>query len=52
MLVQPYYPAIFRLLDISQAGNIILVEQIDRISRLNDSDWNKLKTIIKSKNLK
>ncbi len=40
------------MLDIAQAGDIILVEQIDRISRLNDADWNKLKTIIKSKQLK
>lgn len=45
-------PELFRLLDIAQADDIILVEQIDRISRLNDSDWNKLKTIIKSKKLK
>lgn len=45
-------PELFRLLDIAQAGDIILVEQIDRISRLNDSDWNKLKTIIKAKKLK
>jgi len=45
-------PELFRLLDIAQAGDIILVEQIDRISRLNDSDWNKLKAIIKSKQLK
>ena len=45
-------PELFRLLDIAQPHDIILVEQIDRISRLNDSDWNKLKTIIKSKQLK
>ena len=45
-------PELFRLLDIAQAGDIILVEQIDRISRLNDSDWNKLKAIIKIKKLK
>jgi DNA invertase Pin-like site-specific DNA recombinase len=45
-------PELFRLLDIAQPNDIILVEQIDRISRLNDSDWNKLKTIIKSKQLK
>ena len=41
-------PELFRLLDIAQPDDIILVEQIDRISRLNDKDWNKLKTIIKS----
>ena len=45
-------PELFRLLDIAQVDDIILVEQIDRISRLNDNDWNKLKTIIKSKKLK
>ncbi|MCC8417264.1 MAG: recombinase family protein [Rickettsia endosymbiont of Bryobia graminum] len=45
-------PELFRLLDIAQPNDIILVEQIDRISRLNDIDWNKLKTIIKSKQLK
>jgi DNA invertase Pin-like site-specific DNA recombinase len=45
-------PELFRLLDIAQPDDIILVEQIDRISRLNDKDWNKLKTIIKSKELR
>jgi len=45
-------PELFRLLDIAQPDDILLVEQIDRISRLNDSDWNKLKAIIKLKKLK
>jgi DNA invertase Pin-like site-specific DNA recombinase len=45
-------PELFRLLEIAQPGDIILVEQIDRISRLNDKDWNKLKTIIKAKELR
>jgi len=45
-------PELFRLLDIAQAGDIILVEQIDRISRLNDTDWSKLKTTIKKKKVK
>lgn len=45
-------PELFRLLEIAQANDIILVEQIDRISRLNDKDWNKLKQIIKSKELR
>jgi DNA invertase Pin-like site-specific DNA recombinase len=45
-------PELFRLLEIAQPDDIILVEQIDRISRLNDKDWNKLKTIIKSKELR
>jgi len=45
-------PELFRLLDIAQPDDILLVEQIDRISRLNDSDWNKLKAIIKLKKLR
>ena len=45
-------PELFRLLEIAQPDDIILVEQIDRISRLNDKDWNKLKGLIKSKGLR
>ena len=45
-------PELFRLLEIAQPNDIILVEQIDRISRLNDKDWSKLKGIIKSKGLR
>ena len=30
-------PELFKLLDVAQPNDIILVEQIDRISRLNDS---------------
>jgi DNA invertase Pin-like site-specific DNA recombinase len=44
-------PELFRLLDISNAGDVILVEQIDRISRLNTDDWEKLKFTIKQKNI-
>jgi DNA invertase Pin-like site-specific DNA recombinase len=32
-------PELFRLLDIAQRGDILLVEQVDRISRLNAQDW-------------
>lgn len=45
-------PELFRLLDIAQHDDILLVEQIDRISRLNDKDWNQLKQIIKSKGIR
>ena len=45
-------PELFRLLEIAQANDIILVEQIDRLSRLNEEDWCKLKAIIKSKSLR
>ncbi|GAW87100.1 conserved hypothetical protein [Bathymodiolus platifrons methanotrophic gill symbiont] len=45
-------PELFRLLEIAQNGDIVLVEQIDRISRLKDDDWNSLKSIIKTKGLR
>ena len=45
-------PELFRLLEIAQKGDIVLVEQIDRISRLKDNDWNSLKSIIKAKGLR
>ncbi|MBQ4839823.1 recombinase family protein [Pseudoalteromonas luteoviolacea] len=45
-------PELFRLLEIAQKGDILLVEQIDRISRLKDDDWYSLKSIIKDKGLR
>lgn len=37
-------PELSRLLSDSQQGDILLVEQIDRLTRLNNTDWLKLKT--------
>lgn len=37
-------PELFRLLADSQPGDILLVEQVDRLSRLTASDWNRLKS--------
>lgn len=45
-------PELFRLIDIAAEGDIILIEQVDRLSRLNDADWSKLKDVIRSKKLK
>jgi len=45
-------PELFRLLDIAQHGDVLLVEQIDRISRLNAHDWQKLKNLINDKGLR
>ncbi|MGF1803783.1 recombinase family protein [Aliivibrio sifiae] len=45
-------PELFRLLDIAISGDVILVEQVDRISRLNTQDWEKLKLMINKKGLK
>ena len=36
-------PELFRLLNDSQPGDILLVEQVDRLSRLTTADWEKLK---------
>ena len=36
-------PELFRLLNDCQAGDVLLVEQVDRLSRLNDADWETLK---------
>lgn len=44
-------PELFRLLNDSQPGDVILAEQIDRISRLGDDDWQRLRSIITSKGL-
>ncbi|EOV0875684.1 recombinase family protein [Vibrio parahaemolyticus] len=43
---------LFRLLNIAMPGDIILVEQVDRISRLNTKDWEQLKHLIANKGLK
>lgn len=44
-------PELFRLLDVAQRGDILLVEQVDRISRLNSQDWEILKSLITSKGI-
>ncbi len=44
-------PELFRLLDIAQRGDILLVEQVDRISRLNNHDWGLLKSKITDKGI-
>ena len=45
-------PELERLLDDAQENDIILVEQVDRLSRLNENDWFKLKSTIGSAGLK
>src|ERR1700761_366261 len=36
-------PELFRLLMDAQPGDVLLVEQVDRLSRLTSADWEKLK---------
>ncbi|MFT5510747.1 MAG: DNA invertase Pin-like site-specific DNA recombinase [Hyphomicrobiaceae bacterium] len=45
-------PELFRLLDLAESGDVLLVEQVDRISRLNSTDWETLKTMILSKGIR
>lgn len=45
-------PELFRLLDDCKSGDILLIEDIDRLSRLNGEDWDKLKTLLKAKNVR
>ena len=44
-------PELQRLLDVAE-GDAIVVEQIDRLTRLNDQDWQTLKSSIKQRNVK
>jgi DNA invertase Pin-like site-specific DNA recombinase len=45
-------PELFRLLAVAQAGDILLVEQIDRLSRLDADDWERLRGAIQSKGIR
>lgn len=45
-------PELFRLLDVAEPGDVLLVEQVDRISRLNSQDWERLKAIIQEKGVR
>lgn len=45
-------PELFRLLNDCHPGDILLIEQVDRLSRLNDSDWSKLKDEIKARGVR
>jgi DNA invertase Pin-like site-specific DNA recombinase len=45
-------PELFRLLSDCSPGDLVLVEQIDRLSRLNSEDWDTLKSEIASKRVR
>lgn len=45
-------PELFRLLSDCHPGDILLVEQVDRLSRLNAEDWSRLKGQITSKRVR
>ncbi len=45
-------PELFRLLADCQPGDVLLVEQVDRLSRLNAEDWATLKSEIAAKRIR
>ncbi|MGP5273976.1 recombinase family protein [Psychrobacter faecalis] len=44
-------PQLMRLIDDAHEGDVILVEQIDRLARLNQADWDTLKRMLSEKKL-
>jgi DNA invertase Pin-like site-specific DNA recombinase len=45
-------PELFRLLADSHPGDVLLVEQVDRLSRLNAADWDRLKVELKARQVR
>lgn len=45
-------PELFRLLADANPGDVLLIEQVDRLSRLNESDWIKLRSMIESRQVR
>jgi DNA invertase Pin-like site-specific DNA recombinase len=45
-------PELFRLLADSKPGDILLIEQVDRLSRLNAEDWERLKCEMSAKHVR
>jgi DNA invertase Pin-like site-specific DNA recombinase len=45
-------PELFRLLSDCEEGDVLLVEQVERLSRLNAEDWTKLKTELQSRKVR
>jgi DNA invertase Pin-like site-specific DNA recombinase len=45
-------PELFRLLADSRPGDILLTEQVDRLSRLTDADWRRLRTEMEARQVR
>ncbi|XUA17732.1 recombinase family protein [Citrobacter sp. OP27] len=45
-------PELFRILESAQKGDVLLIEQVDRLSRLNADDWLKLRSTITEKGIR
>ena len=45
-------PELFRLIADSRPGDVLLIEQVDRLSRLTDGDWRKLRAELDDKRIR
>lgn len=45
-------PELFRLINDAHKGDVLLVEQVDRLSRLNAEDWDQLKRLLSEKHIR
>ncbi|EOS8336315.1 TPA: recombinase family protein [Vibrio parahaemolyticus] len=45
-------PQLMKLLDDAERGDVILIESIDRLSRLDESGWNQLKELLNQKDIR
>jgi DNA invertase Pin-like site-specific DNA recombinase len=45
-------PELFRLIADSKPGDVLLVEQVDRLSRLTNDDWQKLRAELNAKQIR
>ena len=45
-------PELFRLINDAHPGDVLLVEQVDRLSRLNAADWDTLKAKLNEKRIR
>lgn len=45
-------PELFKLIEDASEGDVLLVEHVDRLSRLNEADWMKLKDALNKKAIK
>jgi DNA invertase Pin-like site-specific DNA recombinase len=45
-------PELFRLLGDAHPGDVLLIEQVDRLSRLTEGDWRKLRSLIDAKGVR
>ena len=45
-------PELFRLLGEARPGDVLLIEQVDRLSRLNAEDWERLKADLSSRRVR